>query len=92
MESAPFTQGQAEVAAAFGIVFVLFFLFVSLIVTLLMVWVYCRIFSKAGYSWALGLLMLVPIANIIMPFILAFGDWPIHRELRYLKQQQPQVH
>ena len=45
-------------------------------------------FSKAGYSWALGLLMLVPIANIIMPFVLAFGDWPIYKELRLLRQQQ----
>ena len=44
---------------------------------LLVVWPFCRIFSKAGYHWALGLLMIVPIANIIMPFILAFGDWPV---------------
>jgi hypothetical protein len=32
--------------------------------------------------------MLVPIANIIMPFILAFADWPIQKELRSSKQQQ----
>jgi hypothetical protein len=32
--------------------------------------------------------MLVPIANIIMPFVLAFGDWPIQKEMRLLKQQQ----
>jgi hypothetical protein len=32
--------------------------------------------------------MLVPIANIIMPFVLAFGDWPIQQKLRLLKQQQ----
>lgn len=44
------------------------------------------IFRKAGYSWALGLLMLVPIVNIIMIFVLAFGDWPVRRELRQLKQ------
>lgn len=68
--------------------FVLFVILVSLITTALMTWAYCRIFSKAGYPWALGLLMLVPIANIIMPFVLAFGDWPIHKELRLLRQQQ----
>ena len=75
-------------------VFVVFFLFaflISLLITILMTWVYCRIFSKAGYSWALGLLMLVPIANIIMPFILAFGEWPVHKELQMLKQQQKQT-
>jgi hypothetical protein len=48
----------------------------------------CLIFHKAGYSWALGLLMLVPIANIIMIFVLAFGDWPVRRELRQLKQMR----
>ena len=77
-----------DVAPAVGAIFMLFFLLIGLLVTLLMVWVYCRIFSKAGYCWALGLLMFVPIANIIMPFVLAFGDWPVHRELRMLKQQQ----
>lgn len=69
-------------------VFFLFGLLIGLLITILMAWVYCRIFSKAGYCWALGLLMLVPIANIIMPFILAFGEWPIHKELQTLKQQK----
>ena len=48
----------------------------------------CMIFYKAGYSWALGLLMLVPIANIVLIFVLAFGDWPVRRELRQLKQMR----
>jgi len=69
-------------------IFSMFVLFIGLIVTILMIWVYCRIFSKAGYSWALGLLMIVPVANIIMPFVLAFGDWPILRELRLTKQKK----
>jgi hypothetical protein len=50
--------------------------------------IFCKIFSKAGYSWALGLLMMVPIANIIMAFFLAFADWPVRKELRKLKKQQ----
>jgi hypothetical protein len=48
----------------------------------------CMIFHKAGYSWAFGLLMLVPIVNIIMIFVLAFGDWPVRRELRQFKQMR----
>ncbi len=71
-----------------GIVFILVTLFFSLAITILFAVAYCKIFSKAGYSWALGLLMFVPIANIIMPLILAFGDWPIQKELRLLQQQQ----
>lgn len=50
--------------------------------------VFCKIFSKAGYHWAMGLLMLIPIGNLIMLCILAFGQWPIHRELQALKHSQ----
>jgi hypothetical protein len=52
--------------------------------------IYWRIFSKAGYSGAMGLLMFVPIANIIVLCILAFGNWPIYKELNYLRQQVAQ--
>ncbi|HTD20817.1 MAG TPA: hypothetical protein VK667_14930, partial [Ktedonobacteraceae bacterium] len=48
--------------------------------------IYWKIFSKAGYSGALGLLMFVPIANIVVLCILAFGEWPIYRELNQLRQ------
>lgn len=43
----------------------------------LMGWIWWRIFKKAGYKGALGLLCLIPIANIIMLAILAFKEWPI---------------
>ena len=69
-------------------ILIAFAILMSLIVLIIKILIYCKIFSKAGYCWALGLLMLVPIANIIMPFVLAFGDWPIQRELRLLKQQK----
>jgi hypothetical protein len=69
-------------------IFAVFAILFALIVVIIKVLIFCKIFSKAGYSWALGLLMLVPIANIIMPFILAFADWPIQKEMRLLKQQQ----
>ena len=50
---------------------------------------FCKIFSKAGYCWAFGLLTLVPFGALIMLLILAFADWPIRRELRTLKPQTP---
>jgi hypothetical protein len=55
-----------------------------LVVTMIAYW---RIASKAGYHGALSLLMLVPIANIVMLCIFAFGEWPIQRELNMLRQQ-----
>ena len=48
----------------------------------------CMICHKAGYPWTLGLLVLVPIANIVLVFVLAFADWPVRRELRQLKQMR----
>jgi hypothetical protein len=66
---------------------IVFVLLTVLVITIIKTWIYCRIFSKAGYCWALGLLTLVPIANIIMPFVLALGDWPALRELRQFRQQ-----
>ena len=80
----------SEAAPAIALLMSMFMIFIFLVVTALMVFAYCKIFSKAGYSWALGLLMLVPIANIIMPFVLAFGDWPILKEIRRLREQQGQ--
>src|SRR5258708_1819176 len=57
---------------------------VGLVGIIFSVIIYWRIFAKAGYSGALGLLMLVPIANIVMLCILAFCEWPIYTELNYL--------
>lgn len=57
---------------------------ISVILALIIWW---KIFSKAGYSGALSLLMFVPLANFILLLVLAFGQWPIHRELEALRQQ-----
>jgi hypothetical protein len=81
-------HGSEAAPAVFGAIFVLFIILFVLFITLLTVLVYCKIFAKTGYCWALGLLMFVPIANLIMLLVRAFGDWPVLRELRMLKQQQ----
>ncbi len=62
----------------------------GLIVIVFAIIIYWRIFSKAGYSGALSLLMFIPIANIIVICVLAFGNWPIYKELNYLRQQVAQ--
>ena len=77
-----------DIVPVFIILFVAFTIFVALIATVIKILLICKIFSKAGYCWAFGLLMLVPIANIVMGFYLAFADWPVLKELRQLKQQQ----
>ena len=66
---------------------ILISIIVSLVSIIFAVIVYWRIFAKAGYSGALSLLMFVPIANIVMLCVLAFAEWPIYKELNYLRQQ-----
>jgi hypothetical protein len=49
-----------------------------------------RIFKKAGYHGALGILCLIPIANFIMLAILAFKEWPIRAQLQLKEGDAPQ--
>lgn len=35
-----------------------------------------KIVSKAGYSGAWSLLIIVPLVNLIMLWVFAFSDWP----------------
>ena len=61
---------------------IIIILFVLLIPAIL-AW---RICSKTGFPGGLGLLMLVPVANLILLCVLAFAEWPIERELREARQ------
>jgi hypothetical protein len=70
--------------------FGLFIGIISIVTIVLAIVIWWRIFSKAGYSGALGLLMLVPIANLVMILILAFAEWPIQTELNQLRMMRSQ--
>ena len=80
-------QIDPNIAPIFSIIFLVFMIPLVLIIVAVKILIFCKIFSRAGYSWALGLLMLVPIANIVMLFVLAFAEWPVQRELRSYRQQ-----
>jgi hypothetical protein len=82
------SQVSTQYASGFMVIMMAFGFLVALIVIAITLVVYCKIAAKMGYSWALGLLMVVPIANIVLLLYLAFADWPIQRELRQLKQQR----
>ena len=47
-----------------------------LVMAAVMVVPFWFIFSKAGYSKWLSLLMVVPIVNVILLYFLAFSKWP----------------
>jgi hypothetical protein len=46
------------------------------------VWVvpFWFIFRKAGMPPALSLLMLIPVINLVVVYVLAFSDWPALRQ------------
>jgi hypothetical protein len=43
---------------------------------------FCLICAKAGFPGALGLLVFVPVANLVLLFFLAFAEWPALRRAR----------
>lgn len=51
----------------------LIFLLIWIVVIIVPFW---KIFSKAGFSGWLSLLMLLPLVNLIMLYFLAFARWP----------------
>ena len=65
---------EMQGVAGLGIIVVV--LFLSAIGAFLTVIPFWKICSKAGFPGALSLLMLVPIANIVLPFYVAFAQWP----------------
>lgn len=83
------SHGPDAAPAVFGFCFIGVIVLISLAINIIYVIAFCKIFAKAGYHWALGLLMLIPIANIVMPLILGFGQWPIYRELDAYRQGRP---
>jgi uncharacterized membrane protein YhaH (DUF805 family) len=67
------------VGAFIGIVI---YFVVLLAIIAFVIWMFWRIFTKAGMNGALALLNLVPgVGNLICILILAFSVWPVENEL-----------
>ena len=52
-------------------------LLLLIILLVIFVWPWWKIFSKAGYPGWLALGMFVPLLNVILIFYFAFADWPV---------------
>jgi hypothetical protein len=66
-------------------IMIMFFMMGGLFVAamlLLKIFLWWRIFSKAGHSGVFSLLILAPFGTIIMLCILAFSEWPIAKKLQ----------
>ncbi len=64
--------------------FELIVILIALVIPAALCW---RVFSKAGFPGALGLLVLIPgLGFFIVLIVLAFAEWPIEQELREARQ------
>ena len=61
---------------SFGIMEYIVIFVIVIIGALFTVIPFWKICTKAGFHGALSLLMLVPVANVILLFYIAFANWP----------------
>jgi uncharacterized membrane protein YhaH (DUF805 family) len=81
------SQAMENIVPILSGCFLLFVALLGLALFVLNIIVFCKIYARAGYPWAMGFLMLIPIVNFIMMLILAFSEWPIQRQVKQLQQQ-----
>jgi hypothetical protein len=63
-----------DLAPLFIVLFIVIpFVLLCLSLKVIAFWKIC---SRAGYAGPLGLLMLVPFGDIILPLIIGFAKWP----------------
>jgi hypothetical protein len=60
-----------------SLIYLMFFGFFGVLVSILVLIPYWFIFKKAGFSPFLALLMFVPLINIVMLYFLAFARWNV---------------
>jgi fatty acid desaturase len=78
------TSTRIDAGNVLALVFGIGFL-AGLILLVLFIW--GMIFKRAGYSFAMALLMFLPLVNVIWLMIFAFSRWPIQKELDYHRAQ-----
>ena len=59
------------------LLFVVPFILLCIALKVIAMWKIC---SRVGFSGVLGLLMLVPFGDIILPLYVAFAKWPAFKE------------
>jgi hypothetical protein len=56
------------------------FILIFLVMALLPIIAYWKIFAKTGNPGAIALLLLIPLVNLIVLYWMALGDWPALRQ------------
>ncbi len=74
-------QDLEAMMAGMGIVMIL----VGIGAMLIGMFFWGMIFSRAGYSFAMVFLLLIPVVNLIWLLMFAFSKWPIQKEVESLR-------
>lgn len=67
---------QMQGGAGLALLQLIFFL-IGVAIVIIPFW---KIYSKAGFSKWLSLLMIVPLINLIVLYVVAFSSWPAQRQ------------
>ena len=51
------------------------------------IYTYTRVAAKAGWPAWYGVLVIVPIVNIVIGLMFVFSEWPVEREVKALRAQ-----
>jgi hypothetical protein len=63
-------MGDLFSVAHLAVIFVMFCIILPIVII-----PYWQIFKKAGFAPALGILMVVPLVNLILLYYVAFSEW-----------------
>ena len=85
LTASPYDGTTASAGLGGAVIVVMLLVYVAIMA--LAIWAYVRVARKAGYSpwWALG--AFVPLLNLVVFLVFAFGEWPIERELHDLRSR-----
>lgn len=71
--------GAPVILGLIGILVILSVVALGILATVIPFWKIC---TKAGFPGPLALLMIVPIANVVLPFYIAFAEWPALKQVK----------
>jgi hypothetical protein len=66
----------------------LFAFVIPIIIGIITIWVFWRIFEKAGFPAALSILMIVPGLNFALLLFLAFFPWPVYKRFKKVEVKE----
>jgi DNA-directed RNA polymerase subunit RPC12/RpoP len=64
-----------------------FLIFLYIVIGLFFLYCWICIVMKAGYTWAFGLLFLIPVVNLILYILFAFETWPLQMKYRKVRDE-----